>query len=40
MLRIADTSPGQAIALEVQRGDQRGEARVQVIEAPQQVRPR
>jgi len=40
MLRIADTSPGQSIALEVQRGNQRGEARVQVIEAPQQVRPR
>ena len=40
MLRIADTSPGQTIALEVQRGNQRGEARVQVIEAPQQVRPR
>ena len=40
MLRIADTSPGQTIALEVQRGNQRGEARVPVIEAPQQVRPR
>lgn len=40
MLRIADTSPGQTIALDVQRGDQRGEARVPVIEAPQQVRPR
>ena len=40
LLRIADTSPGQSIAVEVQRGEQRGEARVQVIEAPQQVRAR
>jgi S1-C subfamily serine protease len=39
-LRIADTSPGQTIAIEVQRGTERGEARVRVDEAPQQVRPR
>ena len=39
-LRIADTSPGQTLAIEVQRGNQRGEARVQVDEAPQQIRPR
>ena len=39
-LRIADTSPGQVITLEVQRGSERGEARVRVDEAPQQVRPR
>ncbi len=40
MLRIADTSPGQTIAMEVQRGSERGEARIRVDEAPQQVRPR
>lgn len=40
MLRIADTSPGQTIALELQRGSERGEARIRVDEAPQQVRPR
>jgi Do/DeqQ family serine protease len=39
-LRIADTSPGQTITVEVQRGSERGEARVRVLEAPQQVRPR
>ena len=39
-LRIADTSPGQTLAIEVQRGAERGTARVRVDEAPQQVRPR
>ncbi|MFM7433811.1 MAG: trypsin-like peptidase domain-containing protein [Gammaproteobacteria bacterium] len=39
-LRIADTSPGQTLAIEVQRGSERGTARVRVDEAPQQVRPR
>jgi len=39
-LRIADTSPGQTLAIEVQRGNERGTARVRVDEAPQQVRPR
>ena len=37
LLRIADTSPGQTIALEVQRGEQTGTARVGVVEVPQQV---
>ena len=40
LVRIADTSPGQVITLELQRGTERGEARVRVDEAPQQVRPR
>ena len=39
-LRIADTSPGQTISIEVQRGNQRGETKIRVDEAPQKVRPR
>jgi S1-C subfamily serine protease len=39
-LRIADTSPGQNISIEVQRGNQRGEIKIRVDEAPQKVRPR
>jgi serine protease DegS len=39
-LRIADTSPGQTISIEVQRGNQRGETKIRVEEAPQKVRPR
>ncbi|MFM8586608.1 MAG: S1C family serine protease [Gammaproteobacteria bacterium] len=39
-LRIADTSPGQTISVEVQRGGQRGKTSIRVEEAPQQVRPR
>jgi S1-C subfamily serine protease len=39
-LRIADTSPGQTITIEVQRGNQRGETKIRVDEAPQKVRPR
>jgi len=38
-LRIAATSPGQTLAIEVQRGSERGTAWVRVDEAPQ-VRPR
>lgn len=39
-LRIADTSPGQTISVEVQRGNQRGETKIRVEEAPQMLRPR
>ena len=40
LIGIADTSPGQTVTLEVQRGGQRGQARVPVEESPQQVLPR
>jgi serine peptidase DegS len=40
LIGIADTSPGQTVVLEVQRGGQRGQARVPVEESPQQVLPR
>lgn len=39
-LRIADTSPGQTITIAVQRGNQRGETRIEVDEAPQKLQPR
>lgn len=39
-LRIADTSPGQTITVGVQRGNQRGETKIRVEEAPQKLRPR
>lgn len=40
LLRIADTTPGEALDLEVQRGKDKASVRVMVDEAPQQVRPR
>jgi serine protease DegS len=40
LIGIADTSPGQTVALEMQRGGKRGQARVLVEESPQQVLPR
>lgn len=39
-LRIADTSPGQTITIQVQRGNQRGETKIEVDEAPQKLQPR
>lgn len=40
LLRIAAASPGQTLALEVQRGTQRGKIEVKVTEAPQAARSR
>lgn len=40
LLRIADTTPGEPLAIQWQRGDQKGDTQVVVDEAPQQVRGR
>ena len=40
LLRVAGSAPGAKLTLQLQRGTQRGEVEVDVIEAPQVTRPR
>ena len=40
LLRIADTTPGEPLKIEWQRGNEKGDTQVIIDEAPQQVRGR